>query len=372
MSAPPLLPAPTVSVVLRASTWPNAFRTLMALTRAGSRALRLETIVIDDGSADETRLALPRLDGVVVQRNETPVGVARARNQGAALAQGELLFFVAEGAEAEPGALAELVRALDTDAAATVAGSSLLTADGSAYRPDLSFEEPGADGETLAAREVVVLPPEALLVRADAFRDAGGFGEAFTAGGEAADLCLRLRQRGGRALRVTGSIMRCRPEPIPAALAAQDEATLLQRWPDVFAPSRAAAAMPAPPPGAGAPLVSIVVPAWNKWEYTYRCLLSLLRNTSGAAFETLVVDNGSTDETAVALPQLEGIRVLRNAENLGFARACNQGAAAARGRHLLFLNNDIEALPGWLPAMLTKVTSFSGSSPHCFNANLEP
>lgn len=105
------------------------------------------------------------------------------------------------------------------------------------------------------------------------------------------------------------------------------------------------------------PTVSIIIPAWNKWDYTFRCLLSLVENTSGVAHETIVVDNASTDETATALPLLPGLRVLRNQENLGFARACNQGAALARGRYLLFLNNDTEALPDWLPPMVRTLES---------------
>lgn len=105
------------------------------------------------------------------------------------------------------------------------------------------------------------------------------------------------------------------------------------------------------------PTVSIVIPAWNKWDYTFRCLLSLVENTSGVAHETIVVDNASTDETATALPRLPGLRVHRNRENLGFAKACNQGAAMARGRYLLFLNNDTEALPNWLPPMIRELES---------------
>jgi GT2 family glycosyltransferase len=113
----------------------------------------------------------------------------------------------------------------------------------------------------------------------------------------------------------------------------------------------------ASPAGPEQPLVSIIIPAWNKWDYTFRCLASLVEHTSGVAHETIVVDNASTDETATALPRLPGLRVHRNDRNLGFAKACNQGAGLARGRHLLFLNNDTEALANWLPPLVRMLES---------------
>jgi GT2 family glycosyltransferase len=112
-----------------------------------------------------------------------------------------------------------------------------------------------------------------------------------------------------------------------------------------------------PPTGDAAPLVSIVIPAWNKWDFTSRCLASLAAHTGEVPHEIIVVDNGSSDETATALPRAPGVRVHRNQSNLGFARACNQGAALARGPYVLFLNNDTEALPGWLPPMVRLLES---------------
>src|SRR5215475_5115622 len=105
-----------------------------------------------------------------------------------------------------------------------------------------------------------------------------------------------------------------------------------------------------PPP----PVVSIVIPVFNKWEYTFKCLMAVANNTRDVAHEVIVVDNASSDDTAQALPLLEGLRFQRNETNFGFAKACNQGAAMARGKYLMFLNNDTEARAGWLSAM-TKI-----------------
>jgi GT2 family glycosyltransferase len=100
------------------------------------------------------------------------------------------------------------------------------------------------------------------------------------------------------------------------------------------------------------PVVSIVIPTFNKWEFTFRCLMALSHNTTDVAHEIIVIDNASSDETAQALPLLDRIRFQRNPANHGFARACNQGAQMARGRYIVFLNNDTEPRAGWLSAMV--------------------
>lgn len=103
---------------------------------------------------------------------------------------------------------------------------------------------------------------------------------------------------------------------------------------------------------------SIIIPVWNKRELTEQCLTELARVTSGISYEVIVVDNCSTDDTAHFLSQLSGdIQIIRNSENFGFAKACNQGAQAARGRFLIFLNNDTIPLSNWLSALVAEVTS---------------
>jgi len=99
--------------------------------------------------------------------------------------------------------------------------------------------------------------------------------------------------------------------------------------------------------------VSIIIPAFNRAAFTLRCLRALAQNSDGPSHEVIIVDNGSTDETRSMLSALSGdVTVITNQRNLGFAKACNQGAQAARSGNLLFLNNDTEPQAGWLPPLL--------------------
>ena len=106
------------------------------------------------------------------------------------------------------------------------------------------------------------------------------------------------------------------------------------------------------------PAISIVIPVLNKWELTKACLESLALHTPAGVAEVIVVDNGSTDETAQALvpvgKQLFGnlFAPIRWEENRNFGPACNAGAAAARAPMLFFLNNDTLLTPNWLPPLL--------------------
>ncbi|HXG49186.1 MAG TPA: glycosyltransferase, partial [Methylomirabilota bacterium] len=103
------------------------------------------------------------------------------------------------------------------------------------------------------------------------------------------------------------------------------------------------------------PLVSIVIPTFNNLPLTRQCLGSLYRNAAGPTHEIIVVDNASTDgsvEWLKAEHAAARLRAVFNSRNVGFARACNQGALEARGRFVLFLNNDTEVTPGWLESLV--------------------
>ncbi len=84
-----------------------------------------------------------------------------------------------------------------------------------------------------------------------------------------------------------------------------------------------------------------------------RSALASLAGQSFRDFETIVVDNGSRDATAAMLErEFPEVVVVRFSENRGFAPAVNAGLKAARGGVLVLMNNDVEAEPGWLAALV--------------------
>jgi GT2 family glycosyltransferase len=99
------------------------------------------------------------------------------------------------------------------------------------------------------------------------------------------------------------------------------------------------------------PFVSIVMLSWNAPEYTEIAIASIREHTP-LPHEIIIIDNGSGVETTSRLEQIPGIRVIYNAVNTGFAFGCNQGLAAARGTHVVLLNNDVVLTAGWLEPMI--------------------
>lgn len=119
---------------------------------------------------------------------------------------------------------------------------------------------------------------------------------------------------------------------------------------------------------------SFIIPLYNCLPLTQAMLASLPATLPpGLAHEIIFVDDGSTDGTrewlaglcqpAVSLsnppvPVSAPCRTILNEKNLGFAGACNRGAAAATGEFLFFLNNDLVLRPRWLEPMLDALARF--------------
>lgn len=105
-------------------------------------------------------------------------------------------------------------------------------------------------------------------------------------------------------------------------------------------------------------LISIIIPLYNSVEFTLQCLNALTQHTPPDSYELILVDNASSDGTLHLFKTLPtSVITIRNATNLGFAHACNQGAAAARGNYLLFLNNDTEPQERWLEQLIAMLKS---------------
>ena len=99
------------------------------------------------------------------------------------------------------------------------------------------------------------------------------------------------------------------------------------------------------------PTASVVVVVYESGPTLAQCLAALDAQSFGD-FEIILVDNASSDRVAQAAAARDpAIRLIENADNLGFAAAVNQAARAARGAWLALLNPDAYADPHWLAAL---------------------
>ena len=105
------------------------------------------------------------------------------------------------------------------------------------------------------------------------------------------------------------------------------------------------------------PKVSIIIPVYNQWEYTYNCLKSIKENTQDITYEVIIADDVSQDETKNISQYIKNINVVRNERNLGFLLNCNNAAKQARGKYIHFLNNDTQVQKEWLSSLVKLIES---------------
>lgn len=100
------------------------------------------------------------------------------------------------------------------------------------------------------------------------------------------------------------------------------------------------------------PIVSIIIPVYNQFHYTYNCIDSIIANSGEIKYEIIVANDCSTDQTSRIDEVIQGIVLINNAENLNFLKNCNNAAKYAKGKYILFLNNDTQVQPNWLAPLV--------------------
>src|SRR5271165_2289293 len=92
--------------------------------------------------------------------------------------------------------------------------------------------------------------------------------------------------------------------------------------------------------------VSVIIVSWNARDYLMQCLASVSAEACRYPTEIIVFDNASSDGSADAVAaRYPNVRLIRNTENLGFAKANNIAVSASTGRYLCFVNSDVKLLP---------------------------
>lgn len=105
------------------------------------------------------------------------------------------------------------------------------------------------------------------------------------------------------------------------------------------------------------PEVTVIIPVYNEFNYTYNCLKSIYKNTKNVAYEIIVANDCSTDITCEVEKIVENVRLVTTKKNLRFLLNCNNAAKYAKGKYILFLNNDTQVQDNWLEPLVSLIES---------------
>ncbi len=100
------------------------------------------------------------------------------------------------------------------------------------------------------------------------------------------------------------------------------------------------------------PHVSIIIPTYNNLKYLVECLYSISKSSNKQQFEVIIVFDGIDNEYWNKLESIKNIILIRNIKNSGFSVSCNNGAKQAKGKYLLFLNDDTQVQENWLDSLV--------------------
>ncbi len=232
VAGPGSLPAsPTLAVVIVAYETPELLATCLdSLTAAGVLG-RAPVVVVDNSASDGCAAVAASRAGVTLLRNEKNVGYARGVNQGLAATDTDYVLVINPDIVVEPGAVENLVAAMEAHPDAGLAGAKLLNPDRTLQHSCRRFYTPAAillrrtflgrifprhralrehlmlDWDHATLRDVDWLLGACLLVRRRALADVGPMDERFFLYFEDVDWCARMHNRGWRVLYVPAAVM---------------------------------------------------------------------------------------------------------------------------------------------------------------------
>src|SRR5688572_5534864 len=370
---------PRVSVVIpcyaQAELLPSAVGSVVAQTFEN-----WEIVVVNDGSPDDTSAVTrglcdkwpDRSIRLVEQQNR---GLAAARNAGIASARGDLILPLDADDQLEPTFLEKTVAVLDQDLGAAIAFTDvvLFGTQHGIWRMG-PFDLVHLRGNNRAC--------STSLYRRSVWEQVGGYNSNMVLGYEDWDFWVGAAERGFRAIHVGECLFRYRVKQGSMIETArhhhhQLRARIVLNHPSAFSAEESVEARASlarqplpevcPPPPASTdspPLVSVVIPCFNQAEYLSSSVTSVV-DQSFTDWEVIIVDDGSTDESAEVAERLAAeqpdrrIRLFRQA-NAGLAATRNAGIGAARGRYIVPLDADDELDPQFL----AKTVGILESQPH--------
>ncbi|CAN5311714.1 N/A [soil metagenome] len=351
---------PLISVVVPLYDTAPAFLRACVASVMDQAYERFELILVDDGSpSPHTRRQARLIAGSDrrIRLIERPMrgGISAATNAGVGAATGDWIAFLDHDDELTADALVAVAERLRDEPAPDVVYTDQLKVDGRGEVIDHHFKPDWSPLHLLGVMYVGHL----LVARTACVRAVGGCDPTLD-GVQDFDLVLRLSEAGGRIGHIAQPLYKWRAHAgsLAADARAKPHIPALQRRAvaaHLARRGRAWVATPHPLHGGShrltvhptarraPPSVSIVIPSRDQGAVVSRCLGSIRALTRHPAYEIVVVDDGTTDETALSAFHRFGARVIPGGERpFNFSRACNLGARHARGRHVLFLNNDTE------------------------------